>query len=404
VLKMGKWINTKLGDEFEIIMGQSPPSKYYNETKNGLPFFQGKKGFGEVYPSIKLWSSKVTKEADKGDVLLSIRAPIGPANIAPAKCGIGRGLSAIKPNHTVSTNFVLYLIKSKEHELKKRGSGVTFSAITKPNLFSLPVKIPTEKKECDLIVEEIDTQFTRLDATVKSLKTIKKKLDVYRNSVLNAAFLGHLTDSTIYKKENINNILDDIRYGTSKKCNLDQKKTPVLRIPNVVNGFIDCSELKYCQFSDDEFNNLKLKEGDILVIRSNGSKNLVGRSAIVSKEFKNYCYAGYLIRLRLKKEIVIPSFFNYFFQSGFIRLQIEKKAKSTSGVNNVNAKEIGAMTINVFTLEEQEKIIEEIESRFSVIDKLEQTIDKALIKAEQLRKSILKSAFEGKLVKYEGDN
>ncbi|MBU4502281.1 MAG: restriction endonuclease subunit S, partial [Nanoarchaeota archaeon] len=165
----------------------------------------------------------------------------------------------------------------------------------------------------------------------------------------------------------------------------------------------DASELKYCQFSDDEFNKLKLNEGDILVIRSNGSRALVGRSAIVTKEFNNYCYAGYLIRLRLRKESITSKFFNYALQSGYIRLQIEKKAKSTSGVNNINAKELGSMAINMFSIEEQEQIVQEIESRFSVIDKLEGTVDNALKKSEQLRNSILKSAFEGKLVSYEGD-
>ena len=118
---MQEWLNTTLGDEFQIVMGQSPSSEYYNDRGQGLPFFQGKKEFGELYPKIEVWTTQSTKRADEGDVLLSVRAPIGDVNIAPQDCGIGRGLAAIKPNDETCNKFILYLLKSKENELKKKG-------------------------------------------------------------------------------------------------------------------------------------------------------------------------------------------------------------------------------------------------------------------------------------------
>ena len=270
---------------------------------------------------------------------------------------------------------------------------------------NLPFIFPiNEKNEIDLekqqqIVDEIEKQFTRLEASAKDLRSVKEKLESYRKSILKAAFEGKLITGRVAKRTKIKELLLDIRYGTAKKCTYDDKNIAVLRIPNIVKGFIDINDLKYCSFTEDEFSKLKLKSSDILVIRSNGSKTLVGRSAIVTKEQEDYCFAGYLIRLRLNSDLVIPSFFNYYFQSGYIRNQIEKKAKSTSGVNNVNAREIGDMDINLFSLKDQEKIVQEIESQFSIIDKLEQTIDSTLQQTDLLRKSILKSAFEGKLVK-----
>ncbi|HDK42470.1 MAG TPA: hypothetical protein ENG87_03765 [Candidatus Pacearchaeota archaeon] len=83
---------TELGKAFEIIMGQSPKSEYYNKEKKGLAFFQGKKEFNYKFPNIEIWTEKYNKEADKGDLLVSIRAPIGPCNISPEKCAIGRGI------------------------------------------------------------------------------------------------------------------------------------------------------------------------------------------------------------------------------------------------------------------------------------------------------------------------
>src|SRR3989344_2808217 len=129
------WKRTTLGEEFEIIMGQSPPSETYNKQGNGLPFFQGKKEFTNLSPKIEIWCTKPKKIAEKDDVLLSVRAPIGDVNISPEKCGIGRGLAAVKYSSKENSQLIFYLIKSKENELKKRGTGTTFQAITKPRLF-----------------------------------------------------------------------------------------------------------------------------------------------------------------------------------------------------------------------------------------------------------------------------
>ena len=85
----------KLKDCCTIIAGQSPESKYYNADGIGLPFFQGKADFGELYPSIRVFCSQPTKTAEKDDILLSVRAPVGPTNLAPCKVCIGRGLMSV---------------------------------------------------------------------------------------------------------------------------------------------------------------------------------------------------------------------------------------------------------------------------------------------------------------------
>lgn len=80
----------KLKECCTIIAGQSPESKYYNSNGDGLPFFQGKADFGELYPSIRVYCSQPTKIAEKDDILLSVRAPVGPTNLAPyARCALG---------------------------------------------------------------------------------------------------------------------------------------------------------------------------------------------------------------------------------------------------------------------------------------------------------------------------
>ena len=91
-----EWEVASLGDVSYINMGQSPPSETCFDYKNGLPFFQGKAEFGVKYPRVVTWCCSPRKIAEKGDILISVRAPVGDINIAPEKCCIGRGLAAIR--------------------------------------------------------------------------------------------------------------------------------------------------------------------------------------------------------------------------------------------------------------------------------------------------------------------
>lgn len=203
-----------------------------------------------------------------------------------------------------------------------------------------------------------------------------------------------------WRSISMGDLCDAPRYGTSKKCTYDaaQGSVGVLRIPNLVSGVVDDSDLKYTRLDDKEHNALKLQENDLLIIRSNGSLSIVGTSARVHQADTRHIYAGYLIRIRLDTRSFDSGFLKYFLDSPAGRRQIESFAKSTSGVNNISAKELQAVQVPFCAPEEQDQIVQEIESRLSVIDDLEKTIDENLQKSEALRQSILKKAFAGELV------
>jgi len=129
---------TKLSNVAEIIMGQSPNSAYYNENGSGIPFFQGKADFGEKYTKVSYWTTKPTKTAKKGNVLMSVRAPVGPVNIASVDCCIGRGLCSINaiPNKT-NNEFLYNALIAIEDKIAAMGSGSTFKAINKGDVYSI---------------------------------------------------------------------------------------------------------------------------------------------------------------------------------------------------------------------------------------------------------------------------
>ena len=177
----------KLKDCCTIIAGQSPESKYYNADGIGLPFFQGKADFGELYPTIRVFCSQPTKTAEKDDILLSVRAPVGPTNLAPCKVCIGRGLTAIRPSEVLLTRYVLLFFRYFEAQLASQGTGTTFKAITQDVVKNLEIPIPPipEQKR---IVARIEELFSQLDAGVETLKKTKVQLAVYRQAVLKEAF------------------------------------------------------------------------------------------------------------------------------------------------------------------------------------------------------------------------
>ena len=135
------WKNLYLSDVCDINMGQSPSSSTYNSERKGLPFFQGKSEFTEKYAQVNIWCSEPNKIAQYGDILISVRAPVGISNIAPEKCCIGRGLASLRANpQDLDQDFLWHLINSQIRYFQGIAQGSTFDAISSKDLSILPLK------------------------------------------------------------------------------------------------------------------------------------------------------------------------------------------------------------------------------------------------------------------------
>ena len=167
-----------LKDTCVLIMGQSPSSESYNVNGKGLPFYQGNADFGEDNPTPRSWCTDPKKIAEKGDILISVRAPIGAINIANERCCIGRGIAAIRPNQDLtSTNFLRHQLSASRSKLEAMGTGSTFKAIGKKALSDFAIALYS-KSEQEVIVHQLDciaaqikaanNQLIRFDALIKS--------------------------------------------------------------------------------------------------------------------------------------------------------------------------------------------------------------------------------------------
>ena len=129
-----------LSEIAQVTMGQSPKSEFYNSNNNGLPFLQGRTTFGDKYPTFDTWTTSWNKEAFSGDILFTVRAPVGDLNIANCKIAIGRGLAAIHPTN-VNNKYLYYLLLSNKSKFVNTSSGTIFDSINKNALESIKLNV-----------------------------------------------------------------------------------------------------------------------------------------------------------------------------------------------------------------------------------------------------------------------
>lgn len=385
------WVETKLEDFCDVTAGQSPAGHLINKTGEGLPFFQGKAEFGNDYPNAKNWCSHPPKQAERNDILISVRAPVGPTNYAPETCGIGRGLASVTPLQGIPSAFLRNALRVIEPELKSKATGSTFKAITTKVLKNSKVYLPplAEQRRIVAKLDSLTPRIARARAELERVRALQKQ---WLSKFFDTEFScdGELLT--------LGELAEDVRYGTAQKCSPDPTLTPVLRIPNIASGKIDTSDLKHSKFTEKEIKKLSLCIGDLLIVRSNGSVDLVGQSAVADARVSGFLFAGYLIRIRLKNKDITPYFVHYWLRSSHARNLINAAAKSTSGVNNINSEQLKNLSIRLPGRLKQREIVSRITKACSHGNRLETETRHALALLDRLESSLLAKAFRGELV------
>lgn len=164
----------RLAEIAEVILGQSPESEYYNQIGEGIPFYQGKTEFTDIYlGKPKTFTTKITKIAEPGDILMSVRAPVGPVNISMEKICIGRGIALIRAGK-ISQMFLFYYLKSIEDKIKGNG-GAVFDSISKKQIEELIVPIPPIEVQKQLVAE-MEEQDKIIEANKKLIALMEQKI------------------------------------------------------------------------------------------------------------------------------------------------------------------------------------------------------------------------------------
>lgn len=188
-------------------------------------------------------------------------------------------------------------------------------------------------------------------------------------------------------------------YGTSVKCSESYSGIPVLRIPNISGGVIDLSKIKFAPADYFEPSEETVLPGDLLVVRTNGSRALIGRGAVVfDKPEREYSFASYLIRLRVVPDQSLLAWVSLVWQSAIVRNWVESKAATSAGQYNISLGVLQTMAIPIPPSDEQEAITNLMDQQFTVAEHVQGDLANRFLTASSLRQSILRHAFTGQLV------
>ena len=471
----GSWARTTIGATAEIVRGVSFPK----DARKLVPHpghvaclrtanVQREVEWDDLWFVPEEYVKVESRYVQPLDVLISVSnslelvGKVAQVTNLPQKSTLGAFISLLRPSSGLDAKFYYYQMASPEVQSEIRYSASTttnISNISSGKLSAVTLEVPCLAEQHRIVVE-IETQFTRLDASVSALRRAQANLKRYRASVLKAACEGRLvpTEAELahsegrdyeaagvllerilaerrarwesqvkrrgkYKEPStpdasaqpelpegwvwgtVEQLLARSEYGTSVKCSYEATGFPILRIPNIVAGEIDPTDIKYATQPVKIDSETSLAKGDVLMCRTNGSVRLVGKTAVVHSGLEPYHgFASYLLRFRLMETEFIPKWFHIYSTSQLGRAFIEQNAASSAGQNNVSLTLIHTMPIPLPPLAEQRRIVADVERRLSVVQQTEATVKASLARAERLRQSILKQSFSGKLVPQDPDD
>lgn len=257
------WPRHRLAEVAEIVMGQSPPGETYNTERDGLPFFQGKAEFGAEYPVVTKWCNAPTRVAEAGDILLSVRAPVGPTNIATERCCIGRGLAAIRAHSLLATpRYLHYVLRSSEQDLARRGQGSTFGAIGKDDVAQIPILLPSLSEQ-RRIVEVLDQ--------AERLRRLRAEADSKADRIFPALLAQAIGSPSSWpsdpRSRALGDLIDPVSGATPSKTNRDywNGEVPWVSPKDMKRDFLSDAQDHVSQLALDE-TTLKVVEPDNVLI------------------------------------------------------------------------------------------------------------------------------------------
>jgi type I restriction enzyme S subunit len=404
------WAPARLPEIASINMGQSPPGNTYNQQRQGLPFFQGKAEFGDRHPIPRKWCSAPTKTASPSDILISVRAPVGPTNVADQLCCIGRGLAAITPNGGLPTAFLLQFFRFIEPKLAMEGTGSTFTAINKDHLAALLVPVPplAEQKRMAAKANEL---LAKVEAAKGRLAKVPALLKRFRQSVLAAACSGRLTPNAQANERDghvpygwmVTTIsaacaqIVDCPHSTPKWTSTGRL---CLRTTNFLPGALDLSEVRYVSEADyrHRISRLTPGAGDVLYSREGG---ILGIACQVPPK-TDLCLGQRMMLLRADRSKLHPTYLMHVLNSPETNQRV-RELTGGSASPHLNVGDIKEFPILLPSLPEQEEIVRRVEALFTLADAAERRVAAASARADRIAAAVLAKAFRGELVPTEAE-
>ena len=446
------WVECNLGDVLlDIVGGGTPPKDAETYFQGDIPLMTVKDmkhrrptGTGFNITEDALANSNA-RMIPSDTVIIATRMGLGKVVRASFDTAINQDLKALFAPPELDKSFLEFWLMSVASKIESMGAGTTVKGVRLDAVRSLEFPLAPFNEQLR-IVERIETLFAQLDKGEESVREVQKLLTRYRQSILQSAVTGQLTadwrGQHEGRQEEGGELLDRVlatrceqwpssgnyrtpveppvedlpelprgwawasvdqllRAGLSNGRSVpgaDGPGFPVMRLTALKDGVIDTSERKEGRWTREEAKPFLVEQGDILVSRGNGSKQLVGRGGLIADPVDPVAYPDTMIRLPISLDHLLPQWFVQLWNSPYMRAQIEKAAKTTAGIYKINQGDIRSFVVPLPPLEEQEQIASAVAEEINKTTDLERWCVSELKRSTSLRQSILKEAFAGRLV------
>lgn len=372
----------------DLTPGQSPPSAdVVDGAVDGLPFLQGNAEFGHCHPqSIKRCDSAL-RRAVPGDILLSIRAPVGALNIADQVYGIGRGLCAVRPVD-IDQRFCWWLLHALRQDLAAMAVGSTYDAVTGEDVGSLVVPAwPVTRQRA--IADYLDTETARIDALIAKKRQIVELIDVAVISRLDeelSAVSNHLPLRRL--------LMEPPQYGASEVGAHATEGWPrYIRITDLkADGTIRSDDMRYLH--PITARPYLLRDGDVLIARSGAT---VGKAFIYRASMGRSTFAGYLIRFRFDRRLMLPELMAMWTRTAGYWDQIRQNLVQAT-IENVSAERYKDLLVPVPDPDQQEALVADTESRWGRAGDARSHLSRQILLLQERRQALITAAVTGELV------
>ena len=296
---MNNWKKVRLSELADITMGQSPKSDFYNSKGDGLPFLQGNRTFGDKYPTFDTWTTFVTKEAEVGDVIMSVRAPVGDINITPLKMCLGRGVCGLRHKQGAQ-EFLYYLLRANKENLINRENGTVFGSINKTDISNLEVQVPSLREQI-----QIGLTLKAIDDKIENNKKINHHLEQIGQELFEEIYYDG-------SSAQLGDIISTLESGSRPKGGAETDGIPSIGAENIERfGQYDYTKEKF--ISLEYFQKLKrgiVHSGDVLLYKDGA---YTGKVSMALDDFPHaQCAINEHIFILRPNELAPSSFFLYF--------------------------------------------------------------------------------------------
>lgn len=394
------WIWTQAGDVAAIVGGGTPSTADPRNFDGGsIPWITPADLSGYSQKTIASGARSISERGlsqsgaqlvPEGSVLFSSRAPIGYVSIAACELSTSQGFKTFVLKPALSPDFVYYYLQRAKELAKSLASGTTFLELSKSKAETLPIPI-APLNEQRRVVEAIETRFTRLDAGVRALERTRANLKRLRASVLQDSLRGPWTHVRLDEIAESN---APIIYGILQPGPQVRDGVPYVRPTEIVRDRIQIDLLRRTSPRiADRYARAMLIGGDVILT----IVGTIGKVALVPETLQGGNITQSSCRVRPDQSKVTPGFLAWILRSPLVRRQFEKIRLGTA-VQRLNLEDVRELLVPLPPIREQRAIAAEVDSSFSIIEEVDAQAEHGLVRCNRLRTSILKRAFEGRLV------